>query len=98
VWTLAEVALAIEAFGDQVRKVKAAFRGAEVTAVRQRPLNIGTTTPAQNAGANKRATRIRRFAGGRWPSVAGEMSRSPLFDTPPAKTPVDWERGDEIPF
>jgi hypothetical protein len=98
VWTLSEVAIAIEAFGDKVRAVKAAFPGAQVTEVRPQSLNIGATPRVQHTAANKRTNWPRRFAGGRWPSVAGATTRSPLFDTPSAKPPVDWERGDEIPF
>ena len=49
VWTLAEVAIAIEAFGDTVRAAKEAFPGAEVTAVRSAgttaKLAIGSAAP-----------------------------------------------------
>jgi hypothetical protein len=94
VWALAEVALAIEAFGDQVRKVKAKFPGAEITAVRHRSLNIGGSSRARDT---RRVNRNQRPPGGPWPSFAGEMTRS-LVANPSSKPPVDWEHGDEIPF
>jgi len=98
VWTLAEVAIAIEAFGEQVRATKAAFPGALVKAVRPRSLNIDATPRPHQVGPSKQTTRTPRLAGGRWPSVAGATSRAPPFNTPSTKSPVDWERGDEIPF
>ena len=49
VWTLAEVAIAIEAFGDTACATKEAFPGAEVTAVRPEgttaKLAIGSAAP-----------------------------------------------------
>lgn len=106
VWTLAEVAFAIEAFGDTVRATKEAFPGAEVTAVRPAgttaKLAIGSaapvvatereTKPARKLPARNRRTRSAGFAG----------LYAPLLDhrpeIPSTKPPIDWERGDDIPF
>lgn len=110
VWTLAEVALAIEAFGDTVRATKEAFPGAEVTAVRPAgataKLAIGSaapvvatereTKPARKLPARNRRSRSVGFAG----------FYAPLLDSRPrpASAPslstsdFDWERGDDIPF
>ena len=106
VWTLAEVAIAIEAFGDTVRATKEAFPGAEVTAVRpagtSAKLAIGSaapvvatereTKPARKPPARNRRNRSVGFAG----------LYAPLLDsrpeTPSTKPPIDWERGDDIPF
>lgn len=106
VWTLAEVGIAIEAFGDMVRATKEAFPGAEVTAVRpagtSAKLAIGSaapvaatereTKPARKQPARNRRTRSAGFAG----------LYAPLLDArpeiPSTKPPIDWERGDDIPF
>ncbi len=90
VYTLAEVAVAIDAFGDQVRAVKAAFPGASVTAVRPASLPIGSREP-KGAGVPPGRKRTRRSA-----SAAGFFA--PLPDASSSKPPIDWERGDEIPF
>jgi len=94
VWTLAEVAVAIEAFGEQVRAAKAIFPGAEVAAVRPRTLAIGVTQRAEEP-ARSRSTR-RTSSRSRLSFAA--PARTPLLDTPSGKPPVDWERGDDIPF
>lgn len=90
VYTLAEVAVAIDAFGDQVRAVKATFPGASVTAVRPASLPIGSREP-KGAGAPPGRKRTGRSA-----SAAGFFA--PLPDASSSKPPIDWERGDEIPF
>ena len=90
VYTLAEVAVAIDAFGDQVRAVKATFPGASVTAVRPASLPIGSREPK---GAVAPPGRKRT---GRSASAAGFFA--PLPDASSSKPPIDWERGDEIPF
>jgi hypothetical protein len=90
VYTLAEVAVAIDAFGDQVRAVKAQFPGASVTAVRPSSLPIGsreTKAPSVAPGRGRKR---------RSPSVTGFFA--PLPETASSKPPIDWERGDEIPF
>lgn len=106
VWTLAEVALAIEHFGDIVRATKATFPGAQVKAVRPAgttaKLAIGSaapvapperkTTAAGNQPARNRQNRSVGFSG----------VYAPLLDarpeTPPTRPLIDWERGDDIPF
>ena len=106
VWTLAEVAIAIEAFGDTVRATKAAFPCAEVTAVRptgtSTKLAIGSVplvvaTERETKPARKLPTRNRRSR-----SVGFAGLYAPLLDprpaTPSTKPPIDWERGDDIPF
>lgn len=90
VYTLAEVAVAIDAFGDQVRAVKAAFPGASVTAVRPASLPIGSRQP-KGAGVPPGRKRTRR-------SVGTASFFAPLPETSSSKPPIDWERGDEIPF
>lgn len=106
VWTLAEVAIAIEAFGDTVRATKEAFPGAEVTAVRPAgataKLAIGSaasvvaperkTKPASKLPAHNRRSHSMGFTG-----LYGPMHDSSP-ETPPTKPPMDWERGDDIPF
>jgi len=106
VWTLTEVALAIEHFGDMVRATKATFPGAQVKAVRPAgataKLAIGSaapvaatereTMPARNLPARNRRNR----------SVGLSGVYAPLLDarpeTPSTEPPIDWERGDDIPF
>ena len=90
VYTLAEVAVAIDAFGDQVRAVKAQFPGASVTAVRSSSLPIGSRE-TKAAGVAPGRGRKRRS-----PSVTSFFA--PLPETASSKPPIDWERGDEIPF
>jgi len=94
VYTLAEVAVAIDAFGDQVRAVKTTFPGAAVTAVRPASLPIGSSRaepPKATPGVSSARGRRRRSA-----NVTGFFA--PLPKTPSSKPPIDWERGDDIPF
>jgi hypothetical protein len=106
VWTLAEVALAIEAFGDTVRATKEAFPGAEVTAVRPvgttARLAIGSAAPVVATEGETRHARNRPARNGRFRSAgfAGPNALPPDCDTenPSTKPPIDWEHGDEIPF
>jgi hypothetical protein len=107
VWTLAEVAIALQTFGDGVRATKEAFPGAEVTAVRP----AGTTAKlAIGSGAPVVATQREAKPARKLPA-RNRLSRSvgpaglyaPLLDPlpklPSTKPPVDWARGgDEIPF
>lgn len=104
VWTLAEVAVAIEAFGAAVRATKAAFPGAEVKAVRPASLNIGAVEqkPAQDG----------RWQGRRYPPSRKAISAASGFHAPPGVDPKTrhkpvapsnlppgfWERGDDVPF
>jgi hypothetical protein len=102
IWTLAEVALAIEAFGDSVRATKQVFPGAEVTAVRPAgktaKLSIGSaphvtavereSKPARKVHGRNRRSRLAGFAG----------FFAPLPDLPSTKPPIDWQHGDDIPF
>lgn len=106
VWTLAEVAIAIEAFGDTVRATKEAFPGAEVTAVRP----AGTTAKLAIGSAAPVVTTERETKPARKPPARNRRNRSvgfaglyaPLLDPrpeiPSTKPPIDWERGDDIPF
>lgn len=96
VYTLAEVAVAIDAFGDQVRAVKTTFPGAAVTAVRRASLPIGSApsraeSPKATPGVSSARGRRRRSA-----NVTSFFA--PLTETLSSKPPIDWERGDEIPF
>lgn len=111
VWTLAEVAIAIEAFGDTVRATKEAFPGAEVTAVRPAgataKLAIGSpkpvvatereTKPARKLTARNRRSRPVGFAG-LYAPLPVLSTNSPRPEIPSTKPPIDWERGDDIPF
>jgi hypothetical protein len=111
VWTLAEVAIAIEAFGDTVRASKEAFPGAEVTAVRPAgttaKLAIGSAGPvvateretktARNRTARNRRTHSAGFAGFHAP-LPIFSTISPRPESPSTRPPIDWERGDDIPF
>ncbi len=90
VYTLAEVAVAIDAFGDQVRAVKARFPGASVKAVRPSSLAIGSRETKAASNASSRGPKRRS------PRVTGFFA--PLPETASSKPPIDWERGDEIPF
>ena len=105
VWTLAEVAVAIEAFGATVRAAKAAFPGAEVTAVRSvastPALNIGSAAQDAAADSRKESTRPRTARTPKRQSAGYSGLYGPLPHQSPAtstKPPVDWERGDDIPF
>lgn len=96
VYTLAEVAVAIDAFGDEVRAAKTTFPGAAITAVRPASLAIGSTPPRADPrtatpGASSVRGRRRRSA-----SVTGFVA--PLPEAPSSKPPIDWDCGDDIPF
>jgi hypothetical protein len=97
VWTVAEVAIALDAFGDHVRAVKEKFPGANVTAVRPASLNIGSSAPTNSKPATRRGQPKR--------DVYRRSKSSPaLFDpnAPPANPPPpssgDDFFDDEIPF
>jgi hypothetical protein len=105
VWTLAEVAVAIEAFGEQVRAVKATFPGAEVTSVRpaaqSAALNIGsaaaeTVADPRNESVRPRKTRTPKSRSAGFAGLYGPLPDRPA--APSAKPPPDWDRGDDIPF
>lgn len=106
VWTLAEVAIAIEAFGDGVRAAKEAFPGAEVTAVRTAgttaKLAIGSAAPVVATEREMKPSRP-RTARSRRSRPAGFCGLyAPLLDPRPEpssiRPPIDWEHGDDIPF
>ena len=111
VWTLAEVAIAIEAFGDTVRATKEAFPGAEVTAVRpagtSAKLAIGSpkpvvatereTKPARKLLARNSRSRSAGFAG-LYAPLLDPRPEIPSTKPQSSKSDFDWERGDEIPF
>jgi hypothetical protein len=94
VWTLAEVALALDAFGDDVRAVKARFPGAAVTAVR--PAGISNPPDQQKqAYEAKRAIAAKREAKRQGPpSLPGFSPAKP----PPSTGGFDWSKGDDVPF
>lgn len=98
VFTLAEVAIALEAFGDRVRAVKEEFPGASVTAVRTPALNIGGRAGNQAAGAK---TRGRRGAStGKITKATSELLNGPSKNVgaQPLEDGFDWAVGDEMPF
>jgi hypothetical protein len=98
VFTLEEVAHALDAFGEQVRAVKRAFPGAEVTGVRPSKLNIGAAgqKPAADSFSEpaRRGGSRRRQKTNLWPSGL-EIGGSSL---PARAKHYDWEKGDDIPF
>ena len=106
VWTLAEVAIAIEAFGDGVRSAKVAFPGAEVTAVRPAgtaaKLAIGSAAPVVATERETKPSRPRAACSRRSRPAGFCGLYGPLLDPRPepssTKPPIDWERGDDIPF
>lgn len=102
VYTLAEVAVAIDAFGEDVRAVKAKFPGASVTAVRPRPLPIGSAPAMAPAQRDIKAPGVQPGRGRMRRSAIVTGFYAPLGDVqseiPSLKPPIDWERGDEIPF
>lgn len=105
VWTLAEVALAIEAFGETVRATKRVFPGAEVTSVRpaaqSAALNIGSAAAETAAESRNESARPRKARTPKPRSAGFAGLYGPLPDraaAPSAKPPPDWDRGDDIPF
>jgi hypothetical protein len=82
VYTLAEVAVAIDAFGAEVRATKATFPGAEVKAVRSRELSIGSRPEIPRA-LGQSVARTRRRS--KPPKPLPPTTEDPFFD-------------DEIPF
>lgn len=102
VWTLEEVAIAIEAFGDGVRATKRAFPGAEVTAVRPSSLSIGSAPPVAPGDRNPKPARPQPARNRRRRSVGFSAVHAPLLEPRPATSsnlpPIDWDRGDDIPF
>ena len=110
-WTLAEVAIAIEAFDDKMRATKEAFPGAKVTAVRPAgataKLAIGSaapvvatereTKPARNRTARSRRNRSAGFAG-LYAPLLDPRPETPSAQPQSSKPDFDWERGDDIPF
>jgi len=91
VYTLAEVAVAIDAFGDEVRATKAAFPGAEVTAVRSRELSIGSQPQIPRAGGRSRSRP-------RQTSAKGGIGFGGLLYAPQGKSSSKPHSGGEDPF
>ncbi len=94
VWTLAEVALALDAFGDDVCAVKARFPSAAVTAIR--PAGI-VNPPDQQKQAQAAKSAI---ADGR-ESKKQSPPPSPGFSLAKPRPPqggFDWAKGDDVPF
>lgn len=101
VWTLAEVAIAIQEFGETVKATKRAFPGAQVTAVRPASLAIGSAPPVAGTEARTSPARTQPARSRRGRSAGVSSIHAPLFDPhseTPSKPPIDWSRGDDIPF
>jgi hypothetical protein len=106
VWTLAEVALAIEAFGEGVRAAKRVFPSAEVTAVRPSAtsphLAIGSAAPAVATEGEARPVRNQAAHKRRGRSAGLSDPFAPALNTQPHRPPTqprfDWTRGDDVPF
>lgn len=101
VWTLDEVAIAIEAFGDGVRAAKRAFPGAEVTAVRPASLSIGSSPAVAAADRETKPALSQPTRNRRRRSAGFSAVHAPLLRSRPASSnlpPIDWDRGDDIPF
>lgn len=98
VYTLAEVVVAIDAFGDQVRAVKATFPGASVTAVRSRELSIGSAASERAEESRRRFGRSPKGARARKRPAGFQNPFAPLPGIAPRTDGFDWERGDDIPF
>jgi hypothetical protein len=101
VWTLDEVAIAIEAFGDGVKAAKRAFPGAEVTAVRPSSLPIGSGPPVAAADRDPKPSPPQQARSRRRRSPGFSGVHAPLLGSKPASSnlpPIDWDRGDDIPF
>lgn len=102
IWTLAEVAIAIEAFGDSVRATKQVFPGAEVTAVRPSGtaarLVIGSAPPVAATERETKPARKQLVRNHRSRSVGLPGLYAPLLELPSTKPPIDWQHGDDIPF
>lgn len=101
VWTLDEVAIAIEAFGDGVRAAKRAFPGAEVTAVRPSSLSIGSGPPVAAADREAKPSRPQPARNRRRRPAGFSGVHAPLLGSKAAFSnlpPIDWDRGDDIPF
>lgn len=102
VWTLDEVAIAIEAFGEGVRATKRAFPGAEVTAVRPSSLPIGSAPSVAPADRNPKPACPQPPRSRRRRSAGFSAVHAPLLEPRPTTSsnlpPIDWSRGDDIPF
>lgn len=97
VWTLAEVALALDAFGDDVRAVKAKFPGAMVAAIR--PTGIVNPPDRQKQAQEAKASISERARAARQgkPPVPGFSS--PEFNSPNRNSQgLNWAKGDDVPF
>jgi hypothetical protein len=94
VWTLAEVALALDAFGDDVRAVKSRFRGATVTAVR--PSGISNPPDQQKQAHEAKGAIVAKREAKRQapPSLPGFSPGRP----PPTTGGFDWAKGNDVPF
>lgn len=93
VWTLAEVALALDAFGDDVRAVKTRFPHAAVTAVRPTGI-VNPQDQQKQAQAAKTVIAADRQAKKPPPPIPGFSPPPPR----PSRGGFDWTRGDDVPF
>jgi hypothetical protein len=97
VWTLAEVALALDAFGDDVRAVKARFPDATVTAVRPGGMANPPKQQKQAAAAKDAISERAKAAMKPKPSAPGFSPAE--FKAPLRKSQgLDWAKGDDVPF
>lgn len=97
VWTLDEVARAIDALGAKAREVKHAFPGATVTAVRPAGLNIGFS--GQKSAEERIEAQARRSPSRRRRKGVHGFYSALLQPAPSVRVDdFDWERGDDIPF
>jgi hypothetical protein len=96
VWTLAEVALALDAFGEDVRAVKNRFPGATVTAVRPAGTHNPPDQQKQAAAAKDAISESERAKAAMKPKPS-----APGFSpATPQSNPFgfDWAKGDDVPF
>jgi hypothetical protein len=97
VWTLAEIALALDAFGDDVRAVKARFPSATVTAVR--PNGISNPPDQQKQAQAAKASISERAKAARQPKPSAPGFSPAEFNSPQRKSQgLDWAKGDDVPF
>lgn len=94
VWTLAEVALALDAFGDDVRAVKSRFPDAAVTAIRPGGIANPPVQQKQAAAAKDAISERAKAAMKPKPSAPGFSPATPQSNP----FGFDWAKGDDVPF
>ena len=98
VYTLAEIAIALDAFGDDVRAVKAKFPDSAVTAVRPSGLNIGAAIQKQSQAARGDPGKGPRARTGKIPPAGLLDAFKPIPQSKPHLDAFDWGNGDDVPF